>query len=436
MVVDVTHASSLLRFPPGNAARSYVQTSPGSRGIGEDRDRFLSEAGRLLGDSLDYEHTLKTVARLAVPEVADWCSIDLVQHNGTLIQVATRHRDPAREQLVAALHHKPLEPDALSGSPLVVRSGRTEYVPMVSESLLMEREDDQERRSILQDLRLRSSICAPLISRKRVIGALALYTAMGRDLTPVDVRTAEDLARSAAVAIDNARLYDDALRAVRAREDILSIVAHDLRTPLSVVTTAASLLTSLDAVHPDGDRIRQRGEAIQRATQHMLRLVTDLTAFAQIDAGHLTIVRSLEDPNDVIREVLEALDSVVSRRGVTLRGQTSPELPRTQLDRDRVRQVLANLVGNASKIGASEISVGAAVDSTNLVFSVQDNGPGIPAEDLPRMFDRFWRGRDTAYRGSGLGLSISNEIVKAHGGRLWIESTPGAGSTFFLSIPR
>ena len=245
----------------------------------------------------------------------------------------------------------------------------------------------------------------------------------------------KDFGRRAAFAIDYARLYDDAQRAVRAREEILAVVTHDLRTPLSVVVTAASLLTSMDSVDPDGDRIRQRGETIQRAAQHMLRLVTDLTDLAQIDAGRLSIERTLEDPGEVMREVLEALAPVVTRRGASLRARAESTLPHAPLDRDRVRQVLANLVGNASKVGASEINIGADVNHAGLIFWVRDNGPGIPPEDLPRMFDRFWRGRGTQYKGSGLGLPISNGIVKAHGGRMWVESTIGAGSTFFFSIP-
>jgi signal transduction histidine kinase len=227
-----------------------------------------------------------------------------------------------------------------------------------------------------------------------------------------------------------------AAEAVRGRDEILAIVTYDLRTPLAAIATAASLLTSIDAVDPEPDRIRQRGETIQRAVRHMLRLVTDLSDLAQIDSGRLAIVRTLEHPTDVVREVLEALEPVVARRGGALRASTNSDLPRTALDRDRLRQVLANLVGNASKAGASEITMGAGVSGADLVFWVADNGPGIPPEDLPRMFDRYWRGRDTQYKGSGLGLPISNGTVKAHGGRMWIESTTGAGSTFFFCIPR
>ena len=240
-----------------------------------------------MAESLDYEGTLKTVARLAVSEIADWCNIDLLTGDGQLVRVATEHRDPDQEHLVNGLHQHPPEPDAASGAPSVVRTGATEYVPEMSEALLQERECVPERRSLLRSLRLNSTICTPLIARGRILGAITLSTAIGRQLTVDDVGMAEDLARRAAFAIDNARLYDEARRAVRAREEILAIVTHDLRTPLSAVIAGASLLISMDSVDPDGPRLRHRAETIQRAALHMSRLITDLTDLAQIDAGRL-----------------------------------------------------------------------------------------------------------------------------------------------------
>ena len=401
----------------------------------ERRERFLGEASRVLAESLDYEHTLRTVARLAIPEMADWCSIDLANSDGTFVRVETEHSDPRQKDLVQALHQSPPSPDAVAGSPYVIRTGVTEYVAVMSESLLRQRERSQERRSILKSLGLNSTICAPLVARDRTVGAITLSTCVGRTLTMNDVRMAEDLARVAAVAIDNARLYREAQRAVRAREEILAVVTHDLRTPLSAVVAGASLLISMDSVDPDGSRIKQRGEAIQRSAQHMLRLVKDLTDLAQIDAGRLAVERTLEHPATVVNEVLAALEPVVRRRGGTLQSRLNVDIPPVLLDRDRVRQVLANLVGNATKVGASEISIGTRRSGTDVLFWVADNGPGISPQDLPHMFDRYFRARGTEYKGSGLGLPISNGIVKAHGGRMWIQSTLGVGSTFYFSIP-
>lgn len=403
---------------------------------GEQRELFLSEASRVLAESLDYEETLRTVARLAVPEIADWCIIDLLQEDGTLQRVATEHRDPQRAVLTAALHRNPPPRDAATGLPNVIRTRTTEYVPHVSEALLQEREHDPERLRILRELGLSSTICVPLVARNRLVGAITLSTDQGRALTPEHVRMTEDLARRAATAIDNARLYHDAQRALRAREEILAIVTHDLRTPLSAIMAGAALLRSADPALLDAERVRQRADAIQRSAQHMSRLVKDLADLAQIDAGHLSIARTRQDPASLVREVVVDLQPTAAQRDGVLRCAALTELPMVSIDRDRVRQIFTNLIGNASKAGASTIEVGARSGETDVMFWVSDDGPGISPEELPRMFERYWRSRTAGYQGTGLGLPIASGIVKAHGGRMWVESTLGAGSTFFFSIPR
>ena len=406
------------------------------RKASERRDRFLGEASRILAESLDQQETVRSIARLAVPEIADLCIIDLVRDGGTLVRVATEHRDAARAALASQLHSHPPKEDSVSGAPHVVRTGRIEYVPRMSDSLLQQREEDPERLRILRSLELNSIICAPLAARGRLLGAITLLSELGRELTTDDVRMTENLAGRAATAIDNARLYGDAQRALRARAEILAIVTHDLRSPLAAVMTAASLLGTADAEDPDADRIRHRVETIQRAARHMSRLVRDLSDLAQIDAGRLTIEKKVENPGQLLCEVVETLEPVVQKRGGTLRCEVDGEVPPVACDRERIVQVISNLVGNASKVRAGSITVHVEPGHRELVFSVADTGPGIPAEDLPHMFDRYWRGRNAVYKGTGLGLPISYGIVKAHGGRMWIESTVGAGSTFYFSIPR
>ena len=419
-----------------NEALADPSDADGQRTAPERRDRFLGEASRILAESLDHQETLRSIARLAVPEIADLCIIDLVRDGGTLVRVATEHRDAARAGLASQLHSNPPKEDSVSGAPHVVRTGCTEYVPRISHSLLQQREQEPERLRILRSLGLNSTICAPLVARGRLLGAITLLTELGRELTTDDVRMTENLAGRAATAIDNARLYDDAQRALHAREEILAIVTHDLRTPLAAIMTAASLLATADAEDPNADRIRQRAEMIQRAAQHMSRLVTDLSDLAQIDAGRLAIEKHLEDPGRLVSEAVETFELVVRNRGGTLRCEVGAEVPAVACDRERIVQVISNLVGNASKAGAHSITVRVEPRQRELVFSVADTGPGIPAEDLPQMFDRYWRGRNAEYKGTGLGLPISYGIVKAHGGHMWIKSTVGAGSTFYFSIPR
>ena len=162
----------------------------------------------------------------------------------------------------------------------------------------------------------------------------------------------------------------------------------------------------------------------------------DLSDLAQIDAGRLAIEKTVENPGRLVCEVVETLEPVVKKRGGTLRCEVGAEMPVVACDRERIVQVISNLVGKASNVGANSIIVHVEPRQGDLVFSVADTGPGIPAEDLPHMFDRYWRKRNANYKGTGLGLPISYGIVRAHGGRMWIESTVCAGSTFCFSIPR
>jgi signal transduction histidine kinase len=245
----------------------------------------------------------------------------------------------------------------------------------------------------------------------------------------------EDLAPPAALAVENTSLLEDAQRALRAREAVLAVVTHELRTPLSAVMAAASLLIS-EALNADAERVRQRAQAIQRAAAHMSRLVADLTDLAQIDAGRLAIGKKREDPAALIRQAVETLEPLIQLRGGTLQCVIGESLGAVACDRDRIVQVICNLVGNASKVGAQTISIGAMANSGELRVWVGDDGPGIPSEDLPHMFDRYFRGRNAPYKGSGLGLPIAKGIVEGHGGRMWIESSPGVGTTFFFTLPR
>jgi signal transduction histidine kinase len=419
-----------------NEVPADTSDADGQRTASDRRDRFLGEASRILAESLDHQETLRNIVRLAVPEIADLCIIDLVQDGGTLVRVASEHRDAARAGLASQLYSNPPKADAVSGPPQVVRTGRTEYVPRIQDALLRTQEQQPERLRRLGSLGLNSTICAPLLARGRLLGAITVLTESGRELTTDDVRMTESLAGRAATAIDNARVYDDAQRALHAREEILAIVTHDLRTPLAAVMTAAGLLATADAADPDPDRIRQRAETIQRATHHMSRLVRDLSDLAQIDAGRLAIEKEVEDPARLVCEAVETLEPVVRKAGGTLRCEVGAEVPGIECDRERIVQVISNLVGNASKVGASSITVHVEPRPGELVFVVADTGPGIAAEDLPHMFDRYWRGRNAGYKGTGLGLPISYGIVKAHGGHMWVESTVGVGSTFYFSIPR
>jgi signal transduction histidine kinase len=400
------------------------------------RQRFLAESSRLLAESLDHRQTLKTVARLAVPDIADWCVVDLVQDDGSMARVAVEHRDPARIGLAGDLQENfPPRHDATAGPAHVIRTGKTEFETRVSDSALLDIAPEPERLRLLQALGLNSYISAALRTRGRILGSITFFTETGRSLSADDVAMADDLARRAATAIDNARLYDEAQRAVHAREDILAVVTHDLRTPLSAIVAAAAAQAASAPATEDGAHLRRRAVTIQRAAQHMTRLIGDLTDLAHIDAGRLAIRRTPNDPAALARDAVDTLQPDAAVRGAQLRLEVVEPIRPIDCDGDRVLQVLTNLTSNALKVGAPTVTVRLEARPGDILFTVSDTGPGIRQEDLPHMFDRYWRAESTRYKGTGLGLPISKGIITAHGGRIWISSELGVGSSVSFTLP-
>jgi signal transduction histidine kinase len=238
-----------------------------------------------------------------------------------------------------------------------------------------------------------------------------------------------------ALAVENARLYEQAQQAVRVREQILAIVSHDLKNPLNTILMSAALLTK---VAPDDQEALPRTVGrIQRAALRMLRLIGDLLDFASIQAGRLAIKRDLQEPGAIIQETLANFESLAQERQLGLTAEIGLALPKVYCDRDRLLQVLANLVGNATKVTSEGGHVILRVEDRvhEVLFTVSDDGPGISNEDTKHLFERYWRSGEAQYKGTGLGLAIAQGIVIAHGGRIWAESDLGRGASFFFTVP-
>lgn len=234
---------------------------------------------------------------------------------------------------------------------------------------------------------------------------------------------------------DLAHHYAEERAAVRTREEVLAVVSHDLRSPLSTIQMSVGLLRrSLE-----DPSAREHLARIERAAERMRRLIRDLLDMASIRAGRLAIVLAPESAEGLVREVIELHEPAAREKGLSLRAVVELEgAPELRCDRERMLQVFSNLVGNAIKFcdrGAS-IVVRASYDARELRFEVEDTGPGIAEGDRARVFDRYWSAEDHASQGSGLGLFIANGIVLAHGGRMGVESTLGSGTTFWLTLPR
>ncbi len=239
-----------------------------------------------------------------------------------------------------------------------------------------------------------------------------------------------------AMAAENARLYQEAQRAVGARAQILAVVSHDLRNPLGAILLTMDGLQS----NPPGERRHELSHAItriRRASERMLRLIDDLLDVASIEAGRLKIERGAHDAGPILQETLGSFESITKEKRLGMTAEFQPGLPKAFCDRDRILQVLSNLVGNATKVTAEGGQVSLLVEAREreLLFSVADDGPGIGEGDLEHLFESYWRGHDAGYKGTGLGLAIARGIVDAHGGRIWPESTLGRGATFRFTIP-
>jgi PAS domain S-box-containing protein len=385
----------------------------------EEEQRFLAEVGAVLASSLDYEETLRNIADLAVRDFCDCCIVDVIGAAGEIRRVRAACRDPSKDRLMQAMTRIPLEP-AGQRATLIQPVPATMLASFTSAD-----------RAELEALRPRATILVPLKSRDTLFGAMALVST-SREYGPSDVALAEDLAHRAALSIENARLYAEARRAIKSRDEILGIVAHDLRNPLNTIALRAGLLRT-----SENDQTRRQIDAIERAAQRMNRLIKDLLDVTRIESGHLSLDAGRIATANVLADCVEAQRSAADAAQVDLRLELDQSLPVVWADRDRVAQIFENLIGNAVKFTTrgGQIRVGAAPRDNHVLFWVADTGVGISPEQLPHIFDRFWQTREARRHGAGLGLPIVKGLVEAHGGRIWVDSAPGRGTTCFFTIP-
>lgn len=385
---------------------------------------FLAGASDALSHSLDYSTTLATVTRLAVPVLADVCSLDLLDESGQLRRLGFASADPRREPIAARVSSSVAL--LLDSSPQA-RVVRTREPVLVSEAV---RDDGIAGAD--------SAIIVPLVAYDRAIGALTLARIdSARRYTTTDLGVARDLAERAAIAIHNAQLYETAQAAIRAREDILAIVAHDLRNPLGSILLSADFILSSSPAN-ERRRGRKQIEAIKRGATRMVRMINDLLDLSSIESGHLAIDRAENDVAELVDDVLEIFTPLGRQRRIEMYGDChSSRGAQVLCDRERVLQVFSNLVGNALKFTheGGSIRLAATVTGSEVQFSVTDTGPGIGKAQLRHLFDRYWQAKETAKKGQGLGLFIAKGIVEAQGGRIWAESEVDVGTTLHFTLP-
>jgi PAS domain S-box-containing protein len=402
----------------------------------ERRAGYLAQVTGGLATTLDYEETIQKIANLSVQGFASFCIVYLLEKDGTISRKALAHSDPHGEPLMKRLAEHPILPEDDSVFITTVRSGQSLLLTgseLRIEELLALNEDHRGTLSLLEPS---SAMLVPLRARGRVLGTIGFFKS-GKDNPPFtdeDLRVAETLAQSAAFSIENARLYRKAKDATREREEFLSVVAHDLRSPLGAISVSAEMLLQFDV---DETACRYHLEIIQRASGRMSRLIQDLVDAARIESGRLAMEPSRHSVAPILEEACELFVSSARSKRLTIESSVEGEVGEAMVDRYRILQVLTNLIENAVKFASpgGAVRVTACRSEGAIEISVSDTGPGIAPEDLERVFDRFWQAKGTDGGGAGLGLAISRGIVEGHGGRMWVESRLGVGSAFRFTVP-
>jgi len=401
---------------------------------------FLAEAGAVLASSIDYLTTLRNLARLAVPTLADWCTIDILGPDGRLERVAVEHVDQRKAEAAAELaRRKPPDLESGRGVARVVLSARPVLITDVTSEALEEFVQGTGHRRVLEELGIRSLMVVPLIARERTIGAIGFVAAeSGRRYTEADLAFAEALASRAALAIDNAQLFQASLAASEAKADFLAVMSHELRTPLTAIIGYAELL-QLGVPEPVTVVQREQAERIEVSARQLLQMIEEILTLVTLDAGRARVRPTEISADEVLDRALEIVEPMARAKRLPLVVVRAPAPPVLRTDPDMVLQILLNLLSNAVKFtDRGEIGIRTSVEEGMLVFEVRDTGIGLEPVHLQRIFEPFWQVERPITRkagGTGLGLTITRRLVELLGGEITLESAAGVGSTFRLKIP-
>jgi PAS domain S-box-containing protein len=403
------------------------------------RRAFLATATEKLIEAGDHREALAEVARLAVPRLADFAVVHILDASSPRpVQIAMSHVDPAKAESAREVERRyPVDPDAPWGMPNVVRTGRAELYPELSAAQLEARAVDGEHLALMRALDVRSAIIVPLQGKGPVFGAITFaFTGTHRRYTERDLAFVEELARRAALIIERRRLEEEAERANRLKDEFLATISHELRTPLQAIVGYTSMLRSGIARDPS-----KALEAIERNAAAQSRLVEDILDISRISSGKLRLAIDRVDLAAAVRAALDSIRPAAQARQVRLVEELPDDLGAILGDFDRIQQIIWNLLSNAVKFttAGGVVEVFGQRTGSLVRLSVRDSGKGIPPQHLATIFERFLQLDSSITRqtgGLGLGLAIARHLVEAHGGTISAESEgPGKGATFTVALP-
>jgi len=402
-----------------------------------DREqRFLAQLGLALCAPTDLGDVLTSVAKLSVRFLADCCAIHWLDEQNVL-HTRVVHADPNKSSIADALERVQLD----SSQKHLCTAAMAERAPspvldMTADQLEV-LEQSEEYRRLMSGLEPVAYLGLPLVSGARRLGAIVLISCDSkRSFGPDDVMLGQQLALHASGAIDRALVQRAATHTAEVHKEVLAIVAHDLRNPIGVARFAIQRLVREESIERR-QASRKTIELILRALDRLGRLVEDLLMVGQVEGGRVAVDRAALEPEEIISDVADSFAVTASAASLRIDIDLATPLPPVLADKDRIDQLFSNLVGNAIKFTApgGRIWLGAERCEGAVRFWVKDTGRGIASDEVPLVFDRFWQSRSAHRRGIGLGLSIAQGIVAAHGGRIWVQSSPGEGSTFYFTLP-
>lgn len=405
---------------------------------------FLAEASRRLVEILDYEEGLRELARIAVPELADWVAIDVMdpaeEDGRTSRRLVVLHESAEREEDASSLETWGPPGDALGVGSVLEGAEATLHRRLGWEELSRRARNGKEAQ-LLERMGTRSAMVIPLVARGEVLGAMTLAVGDSRpEYDEDDLELARELAHRTATAADNARLYSAALVASRAKSDFLGVMSHELRTPLNAIVGYADILKA--GVYEElGEGQREQVTRIETSARHLLHLIEGILSYTRLEAGKEQPGPEAVELGELVRDVATMLETQARKAGLDLRVRSPEDGTVVETDPKMLRQILLNLLSNAVKFteeGRVELRVRVDPEAQQIVLAVEDTGIGIEEEDLEKIFEPYWQGPKTAGRareGTGLGLNVTRELIDLMGGELRVESERGRGTTVTVHLP-
>jgi PAS domain S-box-containing protein len=401
---------------------------------------FVSQMSVALATSLDYQRTLKAVTKLAVAHIADWCAVDILRDDGRIERLALAHVDPAKIELAKTVRERYENPTAPHSVPYVIQTGTPAMVPEITDAMIVAAaQGDEERVRLVRALGAVSYLCVPMIAGGQTVGALTLASAeSGRRYTDDDLRFAEDVASRAAMAVENARAYQQVRRADRLKDEFLATLSHELRTPLNAILGYSRMLRG-GLLTPD--KVAGALETIERNAMSLTQMVDDVLDVSRIVSGKMRLnVQPVELPL-VLQDAIATVTPAAEAKRLHIHMVIDPQIGTVSGDPARLQQVVWNLLSNAVKFtpkgGRVQVRLERVNSSVEIVVS--DTGIGIPADFLPHIFERFRQADSGTARqrgGLGLGLAIASNLVDMHGGTIRATSGgEGQGATFRVRLP-